>query len=127
MQNNMLLIIPHAMSCWGYNVFDPSVSSSVLVFFLSVQLLWNRLTEFHETLYLWRTCILKWNFLLGVIPLLNLEKYTAKTVCRCNSSKTAEQNFVVMILFNNEGQIHVLCTLQKIQVQFFFSGSYTIL
>ena len=37
------------MSCGGYNVFDPSVSSSVLVFFLSVQLLWNRLTEFHET------------------------------------------------------------------------------
>ena len=33
----------------GYNVFNPSVSQSVL-FFLSAQLLWNRSTEFRETL-----------------------------------------------------------------------------
>ena len=46
------LIIPHATSCGGYNVFDPSVSQSASppVPFLSAQLLWNRSTEFPETL-----------------------------------------------------------------------------
>ena len=37
--NSFLLIIPHASSCRGYNVFDPSVSPSVLFFYLSAQLL----------------------------------------------------------------------------------------
>ena len=48
--------IPHATSCGGYNVFYSSVSQSVspsVLFFLSGQLLWNRSTEFQETLYLW--------------------------------------------------------------------------
>ena len=49
------LIIPHATSCRGYNVLTrPSVSPSVL-FFLLAQLLWNRSTEFRETLKIWRT------------------------------------------------------------------------
>ena len=46
-------IIPHATSCGGYNVFDPSASQSVspsVLFFLLAQLLWNRSTEFRETL-----------------------------------------------------------------------------
>ena len=47
------IFIPHATSCGGYNVFDPSVSQSVsqsVLFFLLAQLLWNRSTEFRETL-----------------------------------------------------------------------------
>ena len=45
------LIIPHATSCGGYNVIDPSVSQSVSpsVLSFSSQLLWNRSTEFRET------------------------------------------------------------------------------
>ena len=96
-------IIPHATSCGGYNVFDPlsvvrqfvcssvslslskSVSLSVLVFiylfFLSAQLLWNRLTEFLETLYLWRTYCIQTHvhrkswfiFFWKIMPLLNLK------------------------------------------------------
>ena len=44
-----IIFILNATSCKGYNVFDPSVSPSVL-FFLLAQLLWNRSTEFRETL-----------------------------------------------------------------------------
>ena len=43
------IFIPHATSCGGNNVFDPSVSQSVspsVLFFLLAQLLWNRSTEF---------------------------------------------------------------------------------
>ena len=52
------LIIPHATSCGGYNVLTrPSISQSVspsVLFFLLAQL-WNRSTEFRETLKIWRT------------------------------------------------------------------------
>ena len=47
------IFIPHATSCGGYNVFDPSVSQSVspsVLIFLLAQLWWNRSTEFPETL-----------------------------------------------------------------------------
>ena len=54
---HLYIIIPHATSCGGYNVFDPSVSQSVsqsvspsVLFFSLAQLLWNRSTEFRETL-----------------------------------------------------------------------------
>ena len=38
---SVIVILPYATSCGGFNVFYPFVSQSVL-FFLSAQLLWNR-------------------------------------------------------------------------------------
>ena len=100
-----------------------STRPSVL-FFLSAQLLRNRLTEFRETLQLRRAYHVDVHIhriFLGVTPFFELRnlakiKDTTETVCQRNSSEAAQQNFLKFC--SNEGrcknaQLHIMSFVTK--------------
>ena len=104
-QSDIPCCIPHATSCGGYKVFDPSVRQSVSpVFLVSAtplkplnRISWNFVVMKNIMCRCAYTCTQE--SFLGVTPFFNLEiwpkwKILLKTVCQRHSSDTAQQNFL---------------------------------
>ena len=112
------VVMPHAMSCGGYKVFDPSVSQSAVsqsvkswVFLVGAtplkllnriwwdvvarKFIMSRCAYSQEILIKVFTC-------MGVMPLLTSYfakmEYTIETVCQRNFSETAQKNFVNFVI-----------------------------
>ena len=98
-----IIIIPHAMSCGGYDVFGPSVSPVFLVSATPLKLrnriFWN-FVVMKDIMCRWaypQEILIQFFFSeLHRFELRNLAKMkdTTETVCLPNSSETAEKNFL---------------------------------
>ena len=109
-----VIFIPHATSCGGYNVFDPSISQSISpVFLVSAtplkplnRISWNFVVVKDipcRCAYLQEILIHFFSRNYALFELRNLTKIkdNTKTVCQRNSSEAAQQNFVKLCSFKD--------------------------